>query len=266
MPPSETTDSAEAETLAFRAARVARLTSETGWLTLVGRHVLEPGDNQLPFGTVTLDAAGVVHLTVAPGVVATSRGRPLREETLRSDADGGPEPIEHAGLTYELGRRGELVSLRVRDPHSPRRKSFTGTDWYPFRPDWKRSATFEPYPEERPIAVPYDFGPVLSRSPGTLMVDLPGGPRRIDALMDDERTRLYVLFADETNRDETYQAGRFLYAPLPDPVSRRVVLDFNHALNPGCVFSEHAICPLPPPQNRFPLRVEAGEKRYRPPR
>src|SRR5438105_2771292 len=50
--------SAEAEALAFRAARRARLTSDNGWLTLIGRQLLEPGDNALPFGTVTLDASG----------------------------------------------------------------------------------------------------------------------------------------------------------------------------------------------------------------
>ena len=91
---------------------------------------------------------------------------------------------------------------------------------------------FEPYPEERLINVPYDVGPVLSRSPGTLLLDLAGRhvpPRR---LMDDERRRLFVLFADETNRDQTYPAGRFVYAPLPDPASGRVVVDFNRRSTP----------------------------------
>jgi hypothetical protein len=220
-----------------------------------------------------LDAtAGTVRLAVAPGAQVTSRGRPWPsspDQALRSDADGGPDPVEHAGLIYELVRRGDAFSMRVRDPASPRRRDFPGTEWYPVRPEWRLGATFEPFPEERLIDVPYDFGPVLSRSPGTLLVDHPehpgpGGAQRIDVLMDDERRRLFVLFADETNRDETYQAGRFLYAPLPDAATGRVVIDFNQALNPACVFSEHAICPLPPPRNRFPFRIEAGEKRFRP--
>jgi uncharacterized protein (DUF1684 family) len=41
-----------------------------------------------------------------------------------------------------------------------------------------------------------------------------------------------------------------------------VVLDFNRAFNPPCAFSHFATCPLPPRENRLPLRVEAGEKRY----
>ena len=40
------------------------------------------------------------------------------------------------------------------------------------------------------------------------------------------------------------------------------VLDFNQAYNPPCAFNPHTTCPLPPPQNRLDVRVEAGEKNY----
>src|SRR4051812_23715964 len=89
----------EAEAQAFRAARIARLTSETGWLTLVGRYLLAPGDNQLPFGTVMLNAVdGTVSLAVAPGAEVTLRGQPLPRQhgaavALRSDLEGGPDPV-----------------------------------------------------------------------------------------------------------------------------------------------------------------------------
>ncbi|HEX9508398.1 MAG TPA: DUF1684 domain-containing protein, partial [Myxococcales bacterium] len=67
-------------------------------------------------------------------------------------------------------------------------------------------------------------------------------------------------FGDATNRTETYGAGRFLYADMPR--DGKVILDFNQAYNPPCAFSTFATCPLPPRQNRLPVRVEAGEKRY----
>jgi uncharacterized protein (DUF1684 family) len=49
-----------------------------------------------------------------------------------------------------------------------------------------------------------------------------------------------------------------------DPVAsdRSVVVDFNLAYNPPCVFTPYATCPLPPPQNRLPLAIEAGERMY----
>jgi uncharacterized protein (DUF1684 family) len=41
-----------------------------------------------------------------------------------------------------------------------------------------------------------------------------------------------------------------------------VTLDFNRAENPPCAFNAYATCPLPPPDNRMQVRVEAGEKIY----
>jgi uncharacterized protein (DUF1684 family) len=41
-----------------------------------------------------------------------------------------------------------------------------------------------------------------------------------------------------------------------------MVVDFNKAYNPPCAFTAYATCPLPPPQNRLAVRVEAGEKEY----
>jgi uncharacterized protein (DUF1684 family) len=41
-----------------------------------------------------------------------------------------------------------------------------------------------------------------------------------------------------------------------------VELDFNKAYNPPCAFTPYATCPLPPKENRLPVRIEAGEKKY----
>jgi uncharacterized protein (DUF1684 family) len=187
---------------------------------------------------------------------------------MRSDNDpGGPDRIVHGRLIYELIRRGEIFAMRVRDPDDPRRDDFPGTEWYPVRPDWRVEGRFAPFAAERLIPIPYslsqELGPVLSRSPGEVVLELEGRAWRLDSLMDDERKRLFILFGDATNRDETYGAGRFLYTPLPDAASGSVVIDFNRALNPACAFTALVACPLPPPQNRLPFRVEAGEKRYR---
>jgi len=42
-----------------------------------------------------------------------------------------------------------------------------------------------------------------------------------------------------------------------------LVVDFNRAYNPPCVFSPYATCSLPWPANRLPIRIEAGERAYR---
>jgi uncharacterized protein (DUF1684 family) len=63
-----------------------------------------------------------------------------------------------------------------------------------------------------------------------------------------------------TSGKETYAASRFLEADPPK--DGQVVLDFNEAYNPPCAYNPYTTCPLPPPQNRLPVRIEAGEKTY----
>ena len=72
---------------------------------------------------------------------------------------------------------------------------------------------------------------------------------------------MLVVFKDATSGDGSYPAGRFLDVPLPDSLGR-TVLDFNRARNPDCAFTESSPCPLPPPENRFGVRIEAGERNY----
>jgi uncharacterized protein (DUF1684 family) len=86
-----------------------------------------------------------------------------------------------------------------------------------------------------------------------------GKEYRLTPVLEEGSPDLFFIFGDETNRTETYGAGRFLYAaPAKDGT---VILDFNRAYNPPCAFSAFATCPLPPKQNRLALKVEAGEKR-----
>ena len=54
--------------------------------------------------------------------------------------------------------------------------------------------------------------------------------------------------------------GRFFYSAMPK--DGHVELDFNKAYNPPCAFTPYATCPLPPPENKLPVRIEAGEKKY----
>ena len=79
----------------------------------------------------------------------------------------------------------------------------------------------------------------------------------------EEGKPLFFVFGDRTNGGATYGGGRFLYADWPTEEGV-VVLDFNFAYNPPCVFSPYATCPLPPTENKLKLAVEAGELGYRP--
>ena len=70
--------------------------------------------------------------------------------------------------------------------------------------------------------------------------------------------RLFLPFADATSGGVTYSAGRYLdFDPSADG---RYVLDFNYAYSPYCAYNPRYSCPLPPPENRLPVPVRAGER------
>jgi hypothetical protein len=73
---------------------------------------------------------------------------------------------------------------------------------------------------------------------------------------------LFFVFKDLTSRTQTYEAGRFLHTPLP--LNGEVDLDFNRAYNPPCAFTAFATCPLPVKGNQLPVRIPAGELRWKP--
>lgn len=269
-------DDVAAATRAWHEKRVSNLSSEDGWLTLVGLDWLEEGeqsagsapDSKLAFPANTPAKLGTftrkglaVSLQPAPGVALTLNGKPFTGGALHSDAEGNPDVLRLGSVSFFVIRRGDKLGVRIKDSESPTRKAFHGINTYPPSAAWRIEARFEPAEKPRKLSVPNVLGLVEEmESPGTLVFTAGGKEHRLTPVVEEGSKQLFIIFADETNRDETYGAGRFLYADLPK--DGKVVLDFNRAYNPPCAFTRFATCPLPPRGNRLPLRVEAGEKRY----
>ena len=74
---------------------------------------------------------------------------------------------------------------------------------------------------------------------------------------------VFLPFRDETSGRETYGAGRYLLDTVKGAdlggSGDSLVLDFNFAFNPSCAWDDSWACPLAPPANRLPFRVEGGE-------
>tara|TARA_Y100000741_G_scaffold322948_1_gene272928 strand:- start:267 stop:1148 length:882 start_codon:yes stop_codon:yes gene_type:complete len=73
--------------------------------------------------------------------------------------------------------------------------------------------------------------------------------------------RFFIVFGDQTNGNESYGGGRFLYINPPQK-NGDIIIDFNKAYNPPCVFSTFTTCPIPSKENILPFKVNAGEKNY----
>lgn len=270
-----TPEAHEQEVLAHRQSRIARLTAAKGWLSLVNKVwlregaqkigsdpaseiALSPGLGPASVGVVTWKD-GVVRFDADPAAEVVARGERVTSLIMRSDAEKDPDELVIGSLSIELILRGGDLGIRVRDVNNALRVGFPGLSVYPIDPRWRIVARLEPFAREKQVILEDGDGkPQPYLSPGAALFEKDGHACRLEPVFESNRKRLFVLFSDPTNRDETYGAGRFLYAPLP--VDSHIVLDFNKAFNPPCAFTPYATCPLPSPENRILVRVEAGEK------
>ena len=245
----------------WQTDRTERLKKEDSWLTLVGLDWLKEGENPAPAGTVSLNAGKT---TYNPTEDAQIEGKPVTGSVaLLADADeGGPTIVRTGTKQFNVIKRGERFGLRIKDAQSPTRLNFKGLDYFPIDPKWRVEARLEAYHPPKQIPITDVTGMTTNNiAPGALVFQLDGKEYRIDPIVEDGSDQFFIIFKDETSKDATYPAGRYLYADKPG-ADGKVIVDFNKAYNPPCVFTPFATCPLPPPQNRLPIRIEAGEKKY----
>jgi uncharacterized protein (DUF1684 family) len=261
---------------AWHAERVARLASEDGWLSLIGRDWLNPGENTLgsaPGSTVLLPEGAsipkaglfilegtLVRFRPFPGSGILLNGKPAVEAVLKSDAEGKPDMLQAGRVRFYVIRRGDRLGIRLKDPEAPARKAFHGVPRYSVDPAWRVEADFLPYDPPQTRAIATVLGTTESMTtPGLLRFKVGGREVTLEPMLEDPKhPELFIIFKDATSTHGTYPAGRFLYADMPK--SGKVILDFNRAINPPCAFSIFATCPLPPKQNQLAFDVTAGEK------
>jgi uncharacterized protein (DUF1684 family) len=266
-----------AQVEAWRAERYRRLRQPMSWLSLVGLEWLREGDNRLGAdrdvelrlpsgpriaGRLRLDG-GRVTAAGAPSSGLMHDGEAVEDLELINDLDApddpGPTLLELGSLRMCLVRRADRFGLRIWDTAAAALREFRGVPHYPVDPAWRLVARFEPGAPGETFALPDVLGDVEEEPlPGTVILERGGTHHRIRAI-DGGAGQLWLVFGDATNGDTTYRGGRFVYTD-PPRADGTVTVDFNRAYNPPCVFSPYATCPLPPPENRLPIRIEAGER------
>jgi len=270
----------DGEILAWRDQRLAALKRPEGWLSLVGLHWLTPGSTYVgsardngtrlavgpaQLGMLTLARDGSVTLKLHPGVEAEVlidgvAPEPEALVPLQSDANGPATVVSFnkGDASFVLIKRADRHGLRVRNAFAPTRTRFPGLAYFDINPDMRIVARFEPHPPGKTVEIINVLGMVEPMpNPGTLSFEKGGKSFRMEAV-DEGDGRLFFTFADRTSGHETYAASRMVYADPAGP-DGTTVLDFNKAYNPPCAFTPYSTCPMPLPENRLDLRVEAGE-------
>jgi hypothetical protein len=175
------------------------------------------------------------------------------------DTADRPTVISIGDLSLTAIRRANKTGIRLRDPNASTRRAFKGAAWFPPDTSWLVKAKWVALPKAKKIPITNILGMTEDEDcPGYAEWTRDGKTYRLEPVL--EGNLLFFMFKDATNAHTTYGAGRFLYADAPG--KSEVILDFNHAHNPPCAFTAYATCPLPPPQNRLAMAVNAGEKMY----
>ena len=172
----------------------------------------------------------------------------------------------------------EAESVRLRkekdhffktDPDSPiqpeRRPGFKGLNYFKPSKEYRVTAMLERFENPQPgqiVTSTGTDGPYLRY--GVLHFELAGRSLQLVVYKstDDPFARsLFAPFSDETSGSETYGSGRYL--DLEEQGGDAYELDFNQAYNPYCAYNDQYTCPIPPRENKLPVKILAGEKKYK---
>jgi len=277
----------------WKIKRVANLTSENGWLTLCGLFWLKEGRNRVGNENETdviVPNAGkhiadlvvtnfITTLEVVPGgelfIIEGNNKKLITEPiSLKHDDDGKQQAtliqVDSTTVSFFIIKRGDKLAVRVKDSSNEARKSFKGLTYFPLNHSARVLATFHPYSpfKELPIKTVLDMD-ANEKSPGYLEFKWNETTYKIDTIHESpDDKEFFLILKDKTCGKETY-GMRYLVVPIPpsffgstNPEDNKTVIDFNKLYNPPCCFTHFATCALPPPQNIYPFRIEAGEKLY----
>ncbi|TMC30344.1 MAG: DUF1684 domain-containing protein [Chloroflexi bacterium] len=140
------------------------------------------------------------------------------------------------------------------------RAAFRGLPYRDYDPAFAFTAVVRPLPRER-YDVDTSTGGVI-RFVRFGAVDLPIGTLEV-LWLDEYSGGVFLPFRDATSGRTTYGGGRYLLDTAKGAdlgsIGDALILDFNFAYHPSCVYDARWVCPLAPLANRLTAAVEAGE-------
>jgi uncharacterized protein (DUF1684 family) len=262
---------------AWHIKRLDEVKAPNGWLNLAGLFWLEDGANTFgsgPENNVLFPANKIagqagefflandqVTIKVNPAVDVIHNGKKVTEEIIFHPDSTHVIELASGSLRWNIIKRDKKLGVRLRDDESELIKNFKGVPRFEVDPAFRVDAVFIKKDSLHTIDVTNMIGQTTPQaSAGTLEFALAGKTYSLDVL-EGNAEEFFIVFGDKTTGKETYGGGRFLYVKKPD-ANGRVLIDFNKAYNPPCVFTPYATCPLPPKQNKLDIEILAGELSY----
>ena len=179
---------------------------------------------------------------------------------LTDKEENGPTTISWQSYQWHLIERGEETYLRMKDTLSEYRSKLLSIPNFPISQKWNIPAEFIPADSSDRIVYDNILDMTFNHAfAGYLNFEIDGTSYQLKA-MENDVDSYFVIISDQTTGLETYDGGRYLYTKKADR-NGQTHIDFNKAVNPPCVFTPYATCPLPPADNHIDVKVEAGEQK-----
>lgn len=170
-----------------------------------------------------------------------------------------------------LGFRAAKDRLFAAHPSSPvpagGRREFRGLAYWRHAPDLALRLPLEPDPTAPPLDLPSSGigGAMAYVRIGWVSFEVEGTPARLAVYwLNEYAGGIFIPFRDATSGTETYGGGRYLWdsAKGADLGSEgeELVIDFNYAYHPSCVYDPIWSCPLAPEENWLTVPIRAGER------
>lgn len=140
------------------------------------------------------------------------------------------------------------------------KNTFHGLHYFEIDPAYRVKAFITPYEkEDKTVELPYTDGSTTTyERVGYANFTINGVAQKLLLLKNE--SVISVLFKDATSGKETYGGGRYLDYPVSKMKGDSLVLDFNTAYNPYCVYAPTYACPVPPAENTLSVAIRAGEQ------
>ncbi len=175
-----------------------------------------------------------------------------------------PDPAT-AWAAWRSGRDALLATHSQSPVPVEGRAGFGGSPFFDYDPGWRVVGEVVPVEDDRTLLDHSGEGATGFTRFGVAHADVDGEPLRLDLYwLDSYAGGIFLPFRDRTNGGETYGGGRYLLdtakgADLGGD-GDRLILDFNFAYHPSCVWDDRWSCPLAPPGNTIDRHVRAGER------
>jgi len=189
-------------------------------------------------------------------------GERVRTTVMKTDKEqGGPTIASYRNFQWHIIERDDQYYLRMKDTLSSYRSNLTEIPYFPINEEYKITASVIEDRGERPDSIRYEnvLGQEIAREVAAYLSFVFDEVEHELVAFDNDDQSYFVLLNDRTTSGSTYGGGRYLY-PKKASSDGLVSLDFNKLINPPCVFTPYATCPLPPKYNHLPFEIQAGEK------